>query len=76
MSVRYTTTCREVVRQLLSKYRLKHRDPNLFYLSLEVATRGSGQFALGWERLFGEGCVSFYGAGYKETTTELDAWLD
>ncbi|XP_043202953.1 uncharacterized protein LOC122370989 [Amphibalanus amphitrite] len=42
MSVKYTTTCGEIVRQLLAKYRLKHRDPKLYNISLEVATRGAG----------------------------------
>ena len=46
MNVKYTTTCAEIVRQLLAKYRLKHRDPRLFNISLEVATRGTGQFTL------------------------------
>lgn len=46
MNVKYTTTCAEIVRQLLAKYRLKHRDPRLFNISLEVATRGAGQFTL------------------------------
>ena len=44
MSVRYTTTCRDVVDQLLNKYRMKHRDPNLFFLTMEVATRSTGQW--------------------------------
>ena len=44
MSVKYTTTCRNVVDQLLNKYRMKHRDPNLFFLTMEVATRSTGQW--------------------------------
>ncbi|XP_043193154.1 uncharacterized protein LOC122391487 [Amphibalanus amphitrite] len=42
MSVKYTTTCRDLVDQLLNKYRMKHRDPNLFFLTMEVATRSTG----------------------------------
>ncbi|XP_037094861.1 uncharacterized protein LOC119114905, partial [Pollicipes pollicipes] len=42
MCVKYTTTCRDVVDQLLNKYRMKHRDPNLFFLTMEVATRSTG----------------------------------
>ena len=45
MSVKYTTTCRNVVDQLLNKYRMKHRDPNLFFLTMEVATRSTGQWS-------------------------------
>ena len=44
MCVKYTTTCRDVVDQLLNKYRMKHRDPNLFFLTMEVATRSTGQW--------------------------------
>lgn len=39
ISVSSRATCREVVSLLLSKYRMRHRDPNLFYLTMEVTVR-------------------------------------
>lgn len=42
LSINYQTTCREVVGTLLGKYRMKHRDPRLFYLSMEVTVRKAG----------------------------------
>ncbi|KAF2366497.1 Ras-associating (RA) domain [Trinorchestia longiramus] len=39
VSVGPRTTCGELVASLLSKYRMKHRDPNLFYLTMEVTVR-------------------------------------
>jgi len=42
MSVQISTTARQLVEQLLTKYRMRYRDPNLFYLSMEVANRGPG----------------------------------
>ncbi|XP_045619963.2 uncharacterized protein [Procambarus clarkii] len=39
ISVSARATCREVVALLLSKYRMRHRDPNLFYLTMEVTVR-------------------------------------
>ncbi|XP_022240118.1 uncharacterized protein LOC106458259 [Limulus polyphemus] len=36
------TTSKEVVRSLLNKFRMKHRDPNLFYLTMEVWMRKTG----------------------------------
>ncbi|GLV42318.1 rau [Carabus blaptoides fortunei] len=42
LSITFQTTCREVVDTLLSKYRMKHRDPRLFYLSMEVTVRKAG----------------------------------
>ncbi|XP_022253790.1 uncharacterized protein LOC106468895 isoform X2 [Limulus polyphemus] len=36
------TTSKEVVRVLLNKFRMKHRDPNLFYLTMEVWMRKTG----------------------------------
>lgn len=50
ISVNTRASCREVVALLLSKYRMRHRDPNLFYLTMEVTVR----------RLVGAGTVSFY----------------
>ncbi|KAF2362015.1 Ras-associating (RA) domain [Trinorchestia longiramus] len=35
-----TTTCRQLIEHLLQKLRLKHRDPNLFAVVLEVAVKG------------------------------------
>ncbi|KAJ4438183.1 hypothetical protein ANN_14122 [Periplaneta americana] len=39
LSITFQTTCREVVTSLLNKYRMRHRDPNLFYLTMEVTVR-------------------------------------
>ncbi|KAG7188780.1 hypothetical protein KM043_008395 [Ampulex compressa] len=39
LSITYATTCREVVQNLLNKYRMRHRDPRLFYLTMEVTVR-------------------------------------
>ncbi|XP_011630717.1 uncharacterized protein LOC105422861 [Pogonomyrmex barbatus] len=39
LSITYETTCREVVQNLLNKYRMRHRDPRLFYLTMEVIVR-------------------------------------
>ncbi|XP_071534792.1 uncharacterized protein [Panulirus ornatus] len=36
------TTCRQLVEMLLAKFRLRHRDPNLFFLRMEVVVRGPG----------------------------------
>lgn len=42
LSITFQTTCREVVATLLGKYKMKHRDPKLFYLSMEVTVRKAG----------------------------------
>lgn len=42
LSITFQTTCREVVTSLLNKYRMRHRDPNLFYLTMEVTVRKAG----------------------------------
>ncbi|XP_031827724.1 RA domain-containing protein rau [Nomia melanderi] len=39
LSITYETTSREVVQNLLNKYRMRHRDPRLFYLTMEVTVR-------------------------------------
>nr|CAD7264864.1 unnamed protein product [Timema shepardi] len=39
LSITFQTSCREVVTSLLNKYRMRHRDPNLFYLTMEVTVR-------------------------------------
>ncbi|XP_028521712.2 uncharacterized protein LOC107996187 isoform X3 [Apis cerana] len=39
LSITYETTCREIVQNLLNKYRMRHRDPRLFYLTMEVTVR-------------------------------------
>ncbi|CAL4101929.1 unnamed protein product [Meganyctiphanes norvegica] len=36
------TTCRQLVNSLLSKFKMKHRDPNLFFLTMEVTVRKTG----------------------------------
>ncbi|XP_071442377.1 uncharacterized protein rau [Hetaerina americana] len=40
LGVTFDTTSRQVVSALLGKYRMRHRDPNLFYLTMEVGVRG------------------------------------
>lgn len=42
MSLSSSTTCRELVVMLLAKFRLRHRDPNLFYVRMEVVVRSPG----------------------------------
>ncbi|KAG6441120.1 uncharacterized protein LOC115443280 isoform X1 [Manduca sexta] len=42
LSVTWGTTAREVVATLLGKFRMRHRDPRLFYLSMEVRVRAAG----------------------------------
>jgi hypothetical protein len=42
LSITTQTTSAEVVRILLNKFRMKHRDPNLFYLTMEVWIRKTG----------------------------------
>ncbi|XP_072390053.1 uncharacterized protein rau [Diabrotica undecimpunctata] len=42
LSITFQTTCKEVVATLLGKYKMKHRDPKLFYLSMEVTVRKAG----------------------------------
>ena len=36
LSVCYQTRARELIWQLLTKYKMKHRDPKLFYLTMDV----------------------------------------
>lgn len=42
VSVGSTTTARQLVDRLLNKYRMKHRDPRLFCLTMEVTTKRTG----------------------------------
>ena len=42
LCISYTTTSKDVVQKLLSKFRMKHRDPNLFYLAMEVTATNKG----------------------------------
>ncbi|CAG2103455.1 unnamed protein product [Medioppia subpectinata] len=42
LSITSQTTSKQVARMLLNKFRLKQRDPNLFYLTLEVWIRQTG----------------------------------
>ncbi|KAK0086768.1 hypothetical protein PV325_002545 [Microctonus aethiopoides] len=39
LSITYETTCHQVVQNLLNKYRMRHRDPKLFYMTMEVTVR-------------------------------------
>lgn len=43
LGLSYTTTCTEVISILLSKYRMRHRDPNLFYMTMEITLRKIGK---------------------------------
>ncbi|CAH0556520.1 unnamed protein product [Brassicogethes aeneus] len=42
LSITNKSTCKEIVSTLLGKYKMKHRDPKLFYLSMEVTVRKAG----------------------------------
>lgn len=42
LSIKYQTTAREMIQLLLNKFRMKHTDPNLFYLTMEVWIRNTG----------------------------------
>ncbi|CAB3230321.1 unnamed protein product [Arctia plantaginis] len=42
LSVTWGTRAQEVVSTLLGKFRMRHRDPRLFYLSMEVRVRAAG----------------------------------
>ncbi|KAK2721964.1 uncharacterized protein LOC136034849 isoform X2 [Artemia franciscana] len=42
VSITHQTTCREVVQLLLNKVRMRHRDPKLFYLTMEVGVKKTG----------------------------------
>ncbi|XP_022180421.1 uncharacterized protein LOC111040722 [Myzus persicae] len=42
LGLAYTTTCSEVISILLNKYRMRHRDPNLFYMTMEINLRKIG----------------------------------
>jgi len=46
LSIGHATTAKTVIWQLLSKYKMKHRDPKLFYLSLEVQVQKPGRDGL------------------------------
>lgn len=42
LSITKSTTCREVIRLLLAKLRIKDRNPNLFYLTIDVVIKNPG----------------------------------
>ncbi|XP_027203277.2 RA domain-containing protein rau [Dermatophagoides pteronyssinus] len=42
LSISNHTTSREIVQMILKKFRLNHRDPNLFYLTLEAWIKQTG----------------------------------
>ena len=46
LSVGNVTTSKSVIWQLLSKYKMKHRDPKLFFLTLEVVIQRPGRDGL------------------------------
>jgi len=40
--VNNSTTCRDLIWMLLSKYRMRHRDPKLFYLTMDIYIKRTG----------------------------------
>lgn len=42
LGIQWETTADEVVRQVLRRCKMRHRDPRLFYLSMEVMIRKAG----------------------------------
>ena len=42
MSVDMSTTSKQVILNLLNKFKMKHRDPKLFYLSMDVSLELTG----------------------------------
>ncbi|XP_050741274.1 uncharacterized protein LOC108034258 isoform X1 [Drosophila biarmipes] len=42
LGIQWDTTSKEVIGQLLRRLKMRHRDPKLFYLSMEVAVRRAG----------------------------------
>ncbi|KAL7739491.1 hypothetical protein ACLKA6_003936 [Drosophila palustris] len=42
LGIQWDTTSKEVITQLLRRLKMRHRDPRLFYLSMEVAVRRAG----------------------------------
>ncbi len=46
LSARPQTSCRELIWQLLSKFKMRHRDPNLFYLTMDVGGGGAASSSL------------------------------
>lgn len=43
LSITNETTSKQLICLLLSKFKLKHRDPNLFYLTMEIRIRKAGK---------------------------------
>ena len=42
LSVDYQTTSKEVIWMLLSKFKMRHRDPKLFYLTMDINIKRTG----------------------------------
>lgn len=42
LSITYKTTSKELIWMLLSKYKMKHRDPKLFFLTMDINIRRTG----------------------------------
>ena len=42
LSVGHQTTSKEVIWMLLSKFRMRHRDPNLFFLTMDITIKRTG----------------------------------
>ena len=43
LNIGLNSTCKDVIWMLLRKFKMKHRDPNLFYLEMAVVTESSTQ---------------------------------
>jgi hypothetical protein len=42
LSIGSQTDCKELIWLLLAKYKMKHRDPNLFYLTMDITIKRTG----------------------------------
>ena len=43
LSINHQTTSREVIWMLLSKFKMRHRDPKLFYLTMDINIKRTGK---------------------------------
>ena len=43
LNVANTHTCTDVIHMLLNKFKLKNRDPNIYYLTMEITIKKSGK---------------------------------
>ena len=70
LSINYSTTAREMIRLLLNKFRIKHKDPNLFYLTMEVWIRKTGIPIRSVMILDGMACPAQIQASYPHQDTK------